>query len=134
MNSFIISSSKQGSQSSIQATFLSDDARDDGNDGVIVDDHVSMNLLQDRIHLANKISVLEQEMADEYYTPSRMNEDVIPDVANEMNPGIRFISIFVLLFFIFLKIILLGSVEVKSKKKKLTVVFYFRCYYKIFES
>ena len=49
---------------------------------------LAVDVLQERITFANKISVLEQEMADEHYTPSRMNEDVIPDVANEMHPGI----------------------------------------------
>ena len=48
---------------------------------------LSVDVLQERITFANTISVLEQEMADEHYTPSMMNEDVIPDVANEMHPG-----------------------------------------------
>ena len=60
------------------------------------DDNISMNLLQDRVDFANKISVIEQAMADEHYTPSRMNDDVIPDVANEMNPGMLLIIIFLL--------------------------------------
>ena len=51
------------------------------------DSELSVDLLQDRIELAHKISTLEQEMADEHYTPSRMNEEVIPEVANDMNPG-----------------------------------------------
>ena len=55
------------------------------------DGAISVNLLQDRVDLANKISVIEQEMADEHYTPSKMNDDVIPDVANEMNPGEAFL-------------------------------------------
>ena len=57
-----------------------------GNDE---NDDISVNLLQDRIDFANKISVIEQEMADDHYTPSRMNDHVIPEIANEMHPGRR---------------------------------------------
>ena len=49
----------------------------------------SVDVFQDRVNFANTISTLENEMADENYTPSRMNEDVLPEVANEMHPGIR---------------------------------------------
>jgi len=58
------------------------------------DDEISVNLFNDRVDLANKISVIEQAMADEYYTPSGMNEDVLPTVANEMNPEavVRFLK------------------------------------------
>ena len=62
-----------------------EDGSDNGNDAG--DDRLTMNLLQDRIELASKISSMEEAMADENYTPSKMNDDVIPDVANEMNPG-----------------------------------------------
>ena len=53
------------------------------------DDEISVNLFNDRVDLANKITVIEQAMADEHYTPSGMNEDVLPTVASEMNPGIK---------------------------------------------
>ncbi len=46
-----------------------------------------MDVFKERVNFANTISTLEQEMADEHYTPSRLNDDVMPDAANEMNPG-----------------------------------------------
>ncbi|XP_065054910.1 testis-expressed protein 9-like [Rhopilema esculentum] len=78
------SSSRPNSKASNPASFMTQ--KDDSD--------LSMDLLQDRIELAHKISTLEQEMADEHYTPSRMNEEVIPEVANDMNPEavIRFLK------------------------------------------
>ena len=47
----------------------------------------SVDILQERVNLAHTISALEQQMADENYTPSKMNEQVLPEAANEMGEG-----------------------------------------------
>lgn len=54
----------------------------------------SMNLIEERATLADRISTLELEAADDIYSPSNMNENVLPDVANDMGPDaiIRFLK------------------------------------------
>ncbi len=55
--------------------------------GQLENSDFTMDVFKERVNFANTISTLEQEMADEHYTPSRLNDDVMPDAANEMNPG-----------------------------------------------
>eukprot|EP00794_Sanderia_malayensis_P012911 gene12911-14242_t len=54
----------------------------------------TVDVFQERVNFANTISTLEQEMADENYMPSKLNDDVLPEVANEMNPEavVRFLK------------------------------------------
>merc|ERR1712226_1713963 len=53
-----------------------------------------MNLIDERATFANRIHVLETEAADEIYTPVELEENVLPDAANDMGSDatIRFLK------------------------------------------
>ena len=50
-----------------------------------------INLIEERTLLADHISTLELEAADELYTPSNMNEEVLPEVTRDIGPGELFL-------------------------------------------
>ena len=50
-----------------------------------------INLIEERTLLADHISTLELEAADELYTPSNMNEEVLPEVTSDIGPGELFL-------------------------------------------
>ena len=50
-----------------------------------------INLIEERALLADHISTLELEATDELYTPSNMNEEVLPEVASDIGPGELFL-------------------------------------------
>lgn len=53
-----------------------------------------INLIEERATLADRINTLELEAADDVYTPTGMNDDVLPDVANDIGSDatIRFLK------------------------------------------
>ncbi|XP_066923165.1 testis-expressed protein 9-like [Clytia hemisphaerica] len=53
-----------------------------------------LNLVSDRAAFADRINTLEMEAADDLYTPSHLNEGVLPEAANELSSDatIRFLK------------------------------------------
>lgn len=53
-----------------------------------------MDLIEERAFFANRINAIEQEAADEIYTPVQLDDNVLPDVASDMGSDatIRFLK------------------------------------------
>lgn len=46
-----------------------------------------LNIVKERAVFADRINTLELEAADDVYTPSQMNDGVLPEAANELSSG-----------------------------------------------
>ena len=46
-----------------------------------------LNIVKERAAFADRINTLELEAADDIYTPSHMNEGVLPEAATELSSG-----------------------------------------------
>ena len=53
-----------------------------------------LNLIEERAFLANRINTLELEAADDIYTPVQLEDNVLPDAANDIGSDatIRFLK------------------------------------------
>ena len=46
-----------------------------------------MELVKERAMFADRINTLELEAQDDMYTPTQMNDDVLPEAASELSSG-----------------------------------------------
>jgi len=46
-----------------------------------------LNLVKERAVFADRINTMELEAEDDLYTPSHMNDDVLPEAASELSSG-----------------------------------------------
>ena len=48
-----------------------------------------LNIVKERAVFADRINTLELEAADDTYTPSQMNDGVLPEAASELSSGMK---------------------------------------------
>lgn len=46
-----------------------------------------INLVEERAAFANRINTLELEAEDDFYTPTKLNDDVLPETASDLGAG-----------------------------------------------
>ena len=51
-----------------------------------------LNLVKERAVFADRINTMELEAEDDLYTPSHMNDEVLPEAASELSSGIYIYS------------------------------------------